>query len=240
MDSTLERHELRNYVIEEYKLDCKLRFLLEKFSIEAIVDEVIRLLRESDLNFIDITAFARDFYIGSDLTNQEKHKYITEMKQQAFFQLLDTFLYSDNYSICSWTIYTIGKFSEHENAIFLEIAYETKYKEANPILAYRCLNELTWLQSEKVENYICELEKSNAIKANLILLYYFESLCDNEKFNDMLKQEDIMNLLALDKTLSCNKDIASKRLFALENHIAWLCSNNKTISFTESDISIIT
>ena len=238
MDSTLSKNELRNFVIEEYRniLDCKLRFLLEKFSMKMIVEEVMKLLKENDLSFIDITTFARDFYIGSDLTNHEKDIYITELKRQGFFHQLNTFLHSDNCNICSWTIYTIGKFSEHENATFLEIAYESKYREANPILAYRCLNELSWLQSEKVENYICELEKSHTIKDSLILLYYFGSLCDNVRFDEMLKEENVINLLSLDRAMSCNEDIAGKKLFALESYIFRLCDNNKTIYVADFDI----
>ena len=238
MDSTSSKHELRTFVIEEYRNmpDCKLRFLLEKFSIQTIVEEMIMWLKENDLNFIDITTFARDFYIGSDLANHEKYSHITELKQQGFFQLLNTFLYSDDCTSCSWAIYTMGKFSERENATFLEIVYEAKYKEANPILAYRCLSELRWLQSEKVENYICELEKSKTVKASLILLYYFQSLCDSARFNDMLKEESIINLLAIGKTQSCNEDIASKRLFALEKYIFRFCDNNKTIYVADSDI----
>lgn len=155
MDNLLEKLE------QEYigKYDSQLRHILEEYSITEIVNHIMQWLTiewtETDnLNYAEITTIARDFYIGSNLTEQEKDEYYVELKQQGFFKALDKNLYSIDIAKCSWTIYTFGKFSNSENATYLETAYEEFYSENNPVLSKRCLNELNWLGSKKVENYL--------------------------------------------------------------------------------------
>ncbi len=199
------------------ELDCNLRFLLDKYSIEEIVREIIRWLSIDNLNYFDTTTFARDFYIGSDLTQIEKDHFYNELQRQGFFQQLNNFLYSGNYAVCSWTIYTFGKFSNDENSNFLETAFETKYRLTNPILSYRCLNELSWLCSKKVDQYLAGLQIEKSLTAKLILLYYYESDSDNSKFKDFLTDKELVSfIIPNDSTIDTEGEI-SNRLFAFEN-----------------------
>jgi hypothetical protein len=76
MDNLLEKLE-RKYI---GKYDCQLRHILEEYSIVEIVYHIMQWLKiewtEADnLNYYDITTIARDFYIGSNLTEQEKDEY---------------------------------------------------------------------------------------------------------------------------------------------------------------------
>jgi len=201
------------------QLDCNLRFLLDKYSIEEIVKEIVGWLEVEELNYFDTTTFARDFYIGSDLTKEEKDHFYNELQRRGFFQQLNEFLYSKSFSVCSWTIYTIGKFSHNENASFLETAYETNYRLTNPILSYRCLNELSWLNSKKVGQYLEELKLDNSIKSKLIQLYFYESDSDNSKFKELLTDKELISfIIPNEKTIDTEKEI-SNRLFAFENYI---------------------
>lgn len=236
----MQKDDLKNFLQKEYvkKFDCRLRFLIDKYTVEAIVKSIVQWLREGNVNYCDATTFARDFYIGSDLTLLEKKRFYRALKKENFFELLETFLYSDIFFVCSWTIYTIGKFSEPENAKLLEIAYETTYKGKNPLLAYRCLSELNWLESAKVEYYLAELEHTNTIAAKLIQLYYYSHRvgCDS-KTNALLKNKEFRQLLAPNETApdyTKNKKIIDK-LFPFELYLTKLYNNSKNIYINNFD-----
>lgn len=218
MDSLLTF--LRERYIKE--LDCYLRFLLDEYSIEEIVKEIVGWLKIDSLNYFDTTTFARDFIIGSDLTEQEKKVFYDELVRQGFFEQLSNFLYSENLSVCSWTIYTIGKFSENENATFLETAYEARYKLTNPILSYRCLSELSWLESKKLDGYLQELELDTSWISKLILLYYWLPRGYSSNFKDLLRDKALISFIIPDRNLVDIEDEVSDRLFAFEQHITEL------------------
>lgn len=212
---------LLTFLQKEYfrTVDCNLRFLLDKYSIEEIVKEIIGWLNVEKLNYFDTTTFARDFYIGSDWTQAEKDNFYNELQRQEFFPQLNDFLYSNSFAVCSWTIYTIGKFSHNENVSFLETAYETNYRLTNPILSYRCLNELSWLSSNKVDQYLKELKVNNSWKSKLVLLYYYESDSDNTKFKELLTDKELTSFIIPKETTIDTEEEISNRLFAFENYI---------------------
>lgn len=210
------------------QLDCNLRFLLKKYSIEEIVKEIVGWLKIDKLDYFDITTFARDFYIGSDLTQEEKEHFHDELKRQGFFQQLNDFLYHDDYAVCSWTIYTFGTFSNNENVGFLETAYEKHYRLTNPILSYRCLLELSWLNSNKVDDYLQELELDNSISSILILLYYWEKHSSHcVKFNELLTDKEVRSLVLPYQMFDEKEKDVSIRLFAFENHLSELHNLNR-------------
>ncbi len=217
----LHMESLLTFLQKKYiqRLDCKLHFLLDKYSAEEIVKEIMVWLETDNLNYFDTTTFARDFYIGSDLKQEEKDSFYSELQRQGFFQQLNNFLYSKVFAVCSWTIYTIGKFSHDENASFLETAYETNYRLTNPILSYRCLHELSWLNSKKMGQYLEELKLDNSLQSKLIQLYFYESNSDNSEFKELLTdKERISFVIPNEKTTDTEKEI-STRLFAFENYI---------------------
>src|SRR6218665_1012090 len=158
---------LRDFLEQKYftKLD-------DNYPMGQIASDILNYLNTDQHNYFDVTGFAKDFYLSSSLTQDEKENFYKELKSKNFFKLLSTFLYSDNYAVRSWTIYTIGKFSNKENIGFLETAYETNFSLTNPMLSYRCLSELAWLGSKKVEQYLANLKADNSIISKLILLYY--------------------------------------------------------------------
>ena len=211
---------LRDFLEQKYfvKLD-------EKYPMEQIASDVLNFLNADPTNYYDVTGFAKDFYLATFLTQEEKNKFYKELKSGDFFQHLNTFLYSDNLSICSWTIYTIGKFSNNENASFLETAYETNFSLTNPILSYRCLNELCWLSSKKLDQYLADLEFENSKASKLVLLYYWETSNDNSKLNQLLKDKELLNFIA--PNLVDTVEEICDRLFGFENHISELYNSTK-------------
>ena len=196
---------LLNFLQEEYilKMDCKLKFLLKQYSYKEIVSEIMVWILEKKAAYVDVTMFARDFYIGSDLTKLQSEKFYKELEWQGFFSLLNNFFYDDDAQTCSWTIYTLGKFSRAENAHFLETAYNTHYKIHNPILAARCLFEMRWLKSVNeealkdldTEAYVKALHEDNSLSAKLILLQFYESTCQEEATDNILKNKDLLEIL---------------------------------------------
>jgi hypothetical protein len=237
---TIKMNDLLTFLETEYikKVDCKLRFLLGKYSIEEIVRAIVGWLNSGKSNYFDTTTFARDFYIGSDLTLEEKEIFYSELKRQGFFDRLSELLYSNNFNICSWSIYTIGKFSEEENARYLENAYEKYFISANPILAYRCLKELDWLGSKKAEHYLDELRKGTSIISKLILLFYWEPKSDNKAFKELITDKGVLSFLAPSKSI-VDMDEASIRLFAFENYISELYSSSQTETIDKKELTII-
>lgn len=217
------------------KLDCNLQFLLSSYSVEDIVAHITSWLETNKATYFDTTTFARDFYIGSDMTEEEKEHFYNELKKQGFFRKLNEFLYSDNFSISSWTIYTIGKFSNPENAAFLETAYEINYVLNNPILAYRCLGELSWLSSEKVDQYLKDLEADESLPSKLILLYYWAPNNSSPGFKALLQDKELINAIVPDLVVTNNEEIISERLFHFENHIAGLFKSTGNISMEKKD-----
>gem|GEM_PF-3302246 len=199
----------------------------EKYSMEQIANDVINLLNTDKSNYFDVTGFAKDFYLSSSLTQGEKKHFYNELKAKNFFQSLNTFLYSDDFAVCSWTIYTIGKFSNNENAGYLEAAYETSFGLTNPILSYRCLSELDWLSSEKVEQYLASLKEDNSIISKLTLLYYWEIKSYSSEFKDLLTDKELIAFVVPNQTLVDTEDEICDRLFSFENHIFELYTSNK-------------
>lgn len=209
--------DLRNFLEKKYfvKID-------NNCSLEKIAEDVLNLLNADQENYFDVTGFAKDFYLSAFLTNDEKKLFYQQLKTKDFFKHLNTFLSSNNFSICSWAIYIIGKFSKDENANFLETAYETNFCFTNPILSYRCLNELSWLNSKKSEKYLDDLELDNSKASNLILLYYWKRSADNSKFSELLSNKQLLNFIAPNQTFLDTEAEICDRLFSFENYITEL------------------
>jgi len=213
---------LRDFLEKKY-----FRKFSDQHPIEQIASDVITFLNTDNKNYFDVTGFAKDFYLASFLTQAEKKYFYKELKSRDFFKQLNTFLYSDNFSICSWTIYTIGKFSNNENASSLEKAYETNFSLTNPILSYRCLNELSWLNSKKTDQYLLDLELDNSKVSNLILLYYWETSSGNSKFKELLTDKNLLNFIAPNQNLVDAEEEIRERLFGFENHISELYNSTE-------------
>jgi hypothetical protein len=69
---------LLNFLQRQYlkKLDCKLKFLLADYSNLRNRKKITEWCKNCRLDYyLGITRIARDFYIGSDLTEEEKINY---------------------------------------------------------------------------------------------------------------------------------------------------------------------
>jgi hypothetical protein len=206
----------------------------KEYTMQQIAKDVIDLLQIDESNYFDITGFAMDFFLSNFETKEEKNNFYEELKKEGFFSQLNVFLYSDNFSICSWTIYVIGKFSNNENAGYLEMAYETNFRSANPMLSYRCLLELDWLSSSKTADYLASLELERSKCAKLILLYFWEPHSDNLKFKELIADKDLLKFIVPSGKLDCTEDEISNRLFAFESYISKIYNSTE-----KSTISII-
>lgn len=222
------------------KYDCQLRHILQEYSIIEIVNRIINWLTtewtdENNLNYAEITTIARDFYIGSNLTELEKKDYYKELKEQGFFKVLNSNLYSENFAKCSWTIYTFGKFSNLENAKYLEIAYEKLYEKINPILSYRCLNELNWLGSSKVETYLTKLINDNSIISKLTLLMYWECHCEDDEIDKLLSDKELIKFISPNNEDVSKDEIMFDRLNNFENYIFKIHNENNNSRMTKNE-----
>lgn len=202
-----------------YYLECKYLISPEaEYSVEDVANEVISLFNNKKENYIDVTGFAKDYYLSSSLTDDHKDSFYGILKAAGFFQQVSTSLYSKDFSVCSWSIYVLGKFSNGENAVFLETAYETYFLK-NPILSYRCLSELEWLNSEKIDGYLSALNDERSIIAKLILLFYWEIRGDNPAYRYLLTDKELIEFIAPGVVL-VDREETSMRLFQFENHIS--------------------
>lgn len=228
---------LLTYLQKDYlrKLDGRLRPLLATYTIEDIAARMVSWIETGAADYYDLTTFARDFYIGSDLSEEEKDRYYSELKEQGFFRQLERFLYSDSLPVASWTIYTIGKFSEPENAGLMERAYETRYAGTNPILSYRCLLELRWLESVKLDRYLEGLRKDNALTARLVLLYYWAPQNGRSEFSALLQDKELLHLLVPPSATAHTEEEVSSRLAPFETYITELYANRGSIAMEEQE-----
>ncbi len=209
---------LINFITQEYKYNCKLNFLIQKYPMEKIASEIVKQIKIENSNLIDVMTFARDFYIGSDLTKTAKNKYYIELKKQKFFEELNKYLYSKKISISSYTIYTFGKFSRKENSKYLETAYLKKFKNENSILSYRALSELEWLKSKKVKKFINELKSEKSFSSKLTLIYLYEVTSNKIEIEKILKDKDFQILINPNSKSIFTSESISKKLFQFENY----------------------
>ena len=199
----------------------------EQYSFEKIASDVLSFLNADLENYFDVTGFAKDFYLAAFLTQEQKKYFYKELKSRDFFKQLNTFLYSDIFSVCSWTIYTIGKFSNSENADYLEKAYETNFSLTNPMLSYRCLNELSWLNSKKTDHYLAELEFDSSKTSKLVLLYYWETNSATSKINQLLTNKEFLSFITPSQTLVDTEEEICDRLLGFENYVSKLYNSRE-------------
>jgi len=207
-------NDLLNFIKSEYRFDGNVKFLFDRCSVSDLVSKIIELTKTRNSYLIEILTFTRDVYIGSDLNDAERESYLKELIKQNFFEELNKLLYSKNLNIASYSIYTFGKLSHKENSNYLESAYERKFKR-NPILAYRCLNELEWLESKKVDNYIAELAANEDPISKLILLYLFEISSNHTEISKILDDDEFQNFINSNST---ELEIIFKKLMDFENY----------------------
>lgn len=203
MDHLYKKLESEYFV----RFDLKLRYLLAEYTIEDLVTHIIKGLQainehdlETDEKYRYTLIFTRDLYIGSDLSKEEKKTFYQTLKAAGFFQLLSTYLYSNNQGFCSYAIYTIGKFSHLENAKYLEQAYEKEYRSVDPSLSHRCLSELSWLGSSHLPRYLDDLKNEGNILSKLTLALFFKGRTDlDNAYNDLMTDPELIHFIAPNK-----------------------------------------
>ena len=166
-------HPILSYMLK-YNFDCKLRFLLDTYTLKEIATEITGWIGREDVSYFDALTFARDMYIGSDLTREEKDEYYLELTTLGFFSFLSCCLYSERYGVASYTIYTFGKMWAREYIPVMEAAYEQLYRHTNPMLSWECMFELGWLGSKKVATYQRALARKGSVAAKITLFSYLE------------------------------------------------------------------
>lgn len=220
--------------LKNYPYDCQLQYLLKEYEIANIIYQIIQWLEtdffDDDLTKIDFITFARDFCIGSDLTRSEKDAFYEALKTQGFFKVINAYLYDNDISLSSWTIYTFGKFSQIENAVYLEKAYEAYFSLKNPILTSRCLGELHWLGSYKIDDYLKQLNINGDIVSKFTLLNFWEHFSDETEFEHLLKDSELVAFLSPDN-LHISKDDVCFKLFQFEQYF-WRLSPKETADMT--------
>lgn len=187
-----------------FRLDGKLNYLLDSYTTEELAQHVYKWFRELDTqapNFAEqhqhVLLYARELFISSDFSRDNKDSYFKALKDIGFFQLLSKSLYSNHAGICSYAIFTFGKFTHPDNSHFLEKAFESRYRTVDPSLSARCLSELSWLGSPKVEQYIQELEQDTSVWSKLILvLHYSIAVHRRTKYEALICNDELIKLIA--------------------------------------------
>jgi hypothetical protein len=162
-------------ILETYNYDGKLKSYCERFGLDAIAREVssTQTYSKDQRRFWETLTVARDLAISSDLTEGDRNAYLSLLTEYNFFRNLEPFLYHDRLSIKSATIFTFGKFSISENSPLLERAFKESYYLQNPILAARCLGEISWLEQSTpvrlMENLVRENDILNFMTRGLVL-----------------------------------------------------------------------
>lgn len=203
-------------ILQDYLYNCQLNYLLIEHTMSDIVSCIVTLLTDEsysealltkNLSAIDVMIFARDFCIGSDLTDTDKNQFYFELKSHKFFDLLSKFLYDNDFNLSSWTIYTFAKFSRKENVIFLETAYETHFYRNNPMLTARCLSELHCLGSKKLDGYLNQLRGNNDVISKFTLFKYWECSGDSPEYHLIIKDEELLEFISPDDLHISTDDI---------------------------------
>jgi|688.fasta_scaffold717119_1 hypothetical protein len=223
-------NDLLNFITLEYKYDCKLKFLIEKYSLVKIVSEIIELVKIENSDLIEVMTFARDFYIGSDLNEEEKANYYSELNKQNFFQELNKHLYSEKIGISNYAIYTFGKFSNKENSKYLETAYETKFRNENSISSYQCLSELEWLKSVKVKEYKKHLKSEKSLSSKLTLIYLYERWSNEIEIEKILKGKGFQNFINPNSEKIITTESIYQKLWDFENYFYTISTENIKMS----------
>jgi hypothetical protein len=85
-EAKLLMSDLQRFFEDDYRqrMDCQLHAVLETHSVEAIVEELMTWFLKRKVPFQDAAMFARDFYIGSDLTEAEGRPIIRNWNGRAF------------------------------------------------------------------------------------------------------------------------------------------------------------
>ena len=212
--------------INNYDFECKLHNFFIMHGSETIVTEICKLLRTNDpIRYNLIITFARDFYIGSDLSNEEKDTYYKTLNRSIFFSILESMLNSEFLTICSSTIYNIGKLSHAENCHLLDDAYRRFYKGNDPVLSYRCLIELQWLECSNNNIYISELINSDDLIDNITLGLLYSHTGDMALNNtaDFLTTE-IQDIIDYKLNMQNKSDFIETWLWSFENVVQGLHS----------------
>ncbi|MCR9141140.1 MAG: hypothetical protein NXI24_02735 [bacterium] len=149
-------------LIRDYTFDLSFKQVFDYYGADALAAELTRLAASTtDPEFYNFTiTFARDIAIGSDLTNSDLERYDRYLRLAGFFDAMAAKLDYPNLSVRAATVYNFGKFSKRENAPYLEDAYESVYRNQDPVLSSRCLSEMLWLRSAKFDDYWNELSQS--------------------------------------------------------------------------------
>jgi hypothetical protein len=235
MDSLLSFY--KDYV---KKLDGEPSDLLSKYSLLEIASKIIDLFEIRGVDYFELTGFAKNVYLSGALTKKDKTAFYKELKRLGLFIRMNRHLSSGNFSEISWAIYVIGKFSNSEDAILLETAYENNFKLNNPILSYRCLGELDWLKSSKLDNYINELNNDNTITSKLILMYYWSPRSNyNNSFEESLKDKELMDFVCPNSDIKDKSGIAEDRLFGFEQYLSNLFNSTKGIQITKQEFQTL-
>lgn len=177
--------ELSSYILHGQQLDCKLRFLLDEFSLDEMVQTLTALfsLYDHEAHW-QATRFMRDLYLGSDLTDAEAASYIALLKERRIFEFLGSFLYSPNYSVRSATILALGKFSFPEYSPLIEHAAGSFYIYHDPLSYEESLFEIRWLTREIPSVLITKLFEHENVFFPLFANEHFES--DDGLYNEWL------------------------------------------------------
>jgi hypothetical protein len=121
--------------------------LFARHAVDDVLDAVAALARSGDPSLVvPALKFARDVGLHFILDPAHTDAIRERMPERLFPALADT-LCASSWQVRASAVYTIGKLSFESQAGLLLAAYE-RARDADPLLLYRILTELNWLQPD--------------------------------------------------------------------------------------------
>ena len=193
---------------------------------------------ENKYIFSNIVNFFCDLYVTLNVNNSDFIFIDSKLDDIKFWDKFSDYLYSDYLTKKEGAILVFAKVRKNCSCQHLEKAFESNYYKNNPILASRCIKELSYLKSNKSEVYeklllneidiinfitLLLLQDENTSK-KIIDLYKNEKWIDNIQNNAVKLCEEfetfITNIQNVNKLKDFTRDeyITSFSFFIKENH----------------------
>ncbi|WP_373541429.1 hypothetical protein [Chamaesiphon sp.] len=120
---------------------------------------ICSLLKSSNYETFSITAlFIRDVILYGN-RNKDCYQFISKYPESSIVTTLEELVFSHNYFIRDEAIYTLGKTCSYNSKNKLRQAFD-RFRDSDPLLLTKLLNEMQWLGVENSENCIEQMANS--------------------------------------------------------------------------------
>ncbi len=154
---------------------------------------ICELLRSNDYETFSMTGlFLRDAIIVCGNRNEACYKFKDDYPESSIVKTLEELVFSDNYFIRGEAIYALGKTCSCSSKDALSKAFD-RFRDSDPFLLDRLLNEMQWLGVENLENCLEEMANSSRYLTRWAAVEYIFSYTTDRQHSpewvEMLRQD---------------------------------------------------